>query len=86
PCFVDIDDDGDLDAFVGEANGNIIYFENNGSVDSPSFAAPVTNPFSLSDVGDYSIPEFVDIDDDGDLDAFIGEDFGDTYYFENILY
>ena len=30
------------------------------------------NPLNAVDVGDYSAPAFVDIDGDGDLDAFIG--------------
>jgi hypothetical protein len=50
---------------------------------NPGFAAPVINPFGLPNVGWNSSPEFVDIDGDGDLDAFIGEYYGDTYYFEN---
>ena len=83
PAFADLDNDGDLDAFIGEEDGNTIYFENTGSPNSPAFATPQTNPFGLSDVGFYSSPAFVDIDKDGDLDAFSGEAFGDTIYFEN---
>ena len=49
----------------------------------PKFAAAITNPFGLTDVGSYSSPVFVDIDGDGDLDAFIGERFGGIRYFEN---
>jgi hypothetical protein len=86
PSFVDINNDGDLDAFIGEFQGNLIYFENTGNAGSPGFGAPSTNPFNLADVGNFSVPEFVDIDNDGDPDVFVGEDFGDTYYFENILY
>ncbi len=83
PSFVDIDGDGDLDAFVGEINGNILYFENTGTTASPAFATPSTNPFGLTDVGFASTPSFVDIDGDGDLDAFVGELFGNMIYFQN---
>jgi cysteine-rich repeat protein len=83
PSFADLDGDGDLDAFIGETNGNTIYFENTGSSTAPAFAASSANPFGLADVGDYSSPAFADLDGDGDLDAFIGERFGDTIYFEN---
>jgi hypothetical protein len=83
PAFVDIDADGDLDAFIGESGGNMIFFRNTGTVTSPAFAAPSTNPFSLVDVGLYSTPQFVDFDADGDLDAFVGNHDGNTIFFLN---
>ncbi|MGD1715264.1 FG-GAP repeat domain-containing protein, partial [Dapis sp. BLCC M172] len=83
PTFADLDNDGDLDAFVGESEGNIVYFKNTGSVGNPSFAAPVYNPFNLADVGIESKPAFADLDNDGDLDAFVGEWGGDIVYFKN---
>ena len=39
PAFVDIDNDGDLDAFIGKENGFIGFFENTGSDSSPNFSA-----------------------------------------------
>jgi len=84
PAFADIDDDGDLDLFVGQYSGSIAYFENIGSPENPSFATPSVNPFSLTDVGTAASPTFADIDDDGDLDAFVGEISGSTYFFENV--
>ncbi len=83
PVFADLDGDGDLDAFIGEASGTTQYFENTGTPTSPAFAPPVTGPWGLTDVGDGSIPAFADLDGDGDLDAFIGEASGTTQYFEN---
>ncbi len=82
-AFFDIDGDKDLDAFVGNAAGNTLFFRNTGTVNNPIFAAPQTNPFGLSDVGDNATPTFVDIDKDGDLDAFIGTSAGGTYFFRN---
>jgi Ca2+-binding RTX toxin-like protein len=84
PTLVDFDGDGDLDAFVGERNGNTLYYENTGTIASPSFAAPQTNPFGLTDVGFFSGPTLVDFDSDGDLDAFVGASDGNTYFYENI--
>ena len=83
PTFVDIDGDGDLDAFIGESNGNTVFFENTGSTDSPAFSASIANPFGLEKVGDKKAPNFVDIDRDGDLDAFIGKSNSKVIFFEN---
>ena len=83
PTLVDIDGDGDLDAFVGNYDGNTLFFRNTGTIHNPSFVAPSTNPFGLSDVGLLAHSSFVDIDNDGDLDAFVGNDSGNTLFFRN---
>ncbi len=78
PNMVDIDGDGDLDALIGQRYGNTLVQLNTGSATSPAFAAPTTNPYSLSNVGSFASPSFVDIDGDGDLDALIGNSIGNT--------
>ncbi|MEG3932155.1 FG-GAP-like repeat-containing protein, partial [Microcoleus sp. B13-B6] len=85
PTFVDIDGDGDLDAFVGRSDGNTFYYRNTGNASTPAFAAPQNNPFNLTDVGSYASPTFVDIDGDGDLDAFVGARDGNTRYYQDLL-
>ncbi len=85
--LVDIDGDGDLDAFVGDNSGNTNFFRNTGTAIGPVFAANSPNPFALTDVGKYASPAFADLDGDGDLDALIGDgnDSGPshTVFFEN---
>ncbi|MGI9506241.1 MAG: cadherin domain-containing protein, partial [Geminicoccaceae bacterium] len=83
PAFVDIDGDGDMDAFVGNGDGDLTYYENTGSASSPTFTASGTNPFGLDNVGDFANIDFADVDGDGDMDAFVGESNGTVNYFEN---
>lgn len=89
PAFVDIDNDGDMDAFVGAGDGRVRYFENTGSATSPAFVEILgtDNPLRVT-VDNYAMPTFVDIDNDGDMDAFIGNGNNGFYggrvgFFEN---
>ena len=83
--FVDIDNDGDKDAFSGVDNGTILYYKNTGTASVPVFTAQIgaANPFNGVDIGSYSTPTFEDIDNDGDKDAFIGEHSGTIKYYKN---
>ncbi len=83
PTFVDIDADGDFDAFVGDATGNVHFFLNTGTSTNASFASPITIPYGLTTVTGAAFPTFVDIDDDGDNDAFVGDVTGNIHFFEN---
>ncbi|MFN9628935.1 MAG: FG-GAP repeat domain-containing protein [Cyanobacteriota bacterium] len=82
PKLVDIDADGDLDAFIGTREGNTLFFRNGGSAESPAFAGSTTG-FGLPDVGYFASPSFADIDADGDLDAFLGNSEGNILMFRN---
>jgi Secretion system C-terminal sorting domain len=90
PSFVDLDADGDNDLIlVGYYRGVYLkkfkYYENIGNPNSPLFASPVEDPFSLSNPFDYFLAlSFEDLDNDGDFDMMAGDGFGDFRYFENI--
>ena len=89
PALVDIDNDGDMDAFIGAGDGRVRYFENTGSAASAAFVERLgsDNPLRIT-VDNYAMPTFVDIDNDGDSDAFVGngnDGFygGRVFFFEN---
>ncbi len=85
PTLADLDGDGDLDAVVGETDGNLNYFKNTGSATAPVFVAQsgATNPFNGINVGIRSAPTLADLDGDGDLDAVVGGFDGNLNYFLN---
>lgn len=83
PEFADLDNDGDFDLMVGAYTNDLYYFENTGTISAPAFAAPVMNPFGLSNSIDVPMPAFADIDGDGDLDLFVGGYYGTVAFFEN---
>lgn len=85
PAVVDIDNDGDKDIFIGAHDGRIIFYRNEGSYERPNFllVAGKENPLDGVDVGESAAPTFVDIDSDGDFDAFIGEWGGIIKFYQN---
>ncbi|TNE61648.1 MAG: DUF4347 domain-containing protein, partial [Alphaproteobacteria bacterium] len=81
-AVADIDNDGDLDIFVGLDNYTVAFLRNDGTASAPSFTevSGSSNPLNAATLGKYSAVGFVDIDDDGDLDALIGSHNGMTFW------
>ncbi|HEX6132807.1 MAG TPA: VCBS repeat-containing protein [Longimicrobiales bacterium] len=82
PALVDIDGDGDLDLFVGEASGTLNFYRNTGTAADPQFEL-VSDEFDAIDVGRRSHPAFVDLDRDGDFDMIVGREEGGGVVYRN---
>lgn len=87
-AVADIDNDGDLDIMgsiqaYGTYNSNFLYYENTGTAQNPQFGAFATNPFGLGlSAAPYGlICEFVDMDNDGDLDMMGRDVYNGTFYY-----
>ena len=80
--FGDIDNDNDFDLVVGDFNGIVRLYRNIGNQYIPDFI--FEEEVSDIDLSGYSIPKLVDIDNDGDLDLFVGEMQGSIFFYENM--
>jgi hypothetical protein len=80
--FADIDDDSDIDLIAGRAAGDVQYVVN----DAGTFVELTGggNPFDGVTTSGYSAPTLVDIDDDDDLDLFVGQTDGSILYYKNV--
>lgn len=91
PSFVDIDNDGDYDLFVGIGEslfggptpGITMGFRNIGSVVSPQFVEDNSIVVGIADIGRNSYPTFADLDNDGDYDLLLGRDLSTFVCYRN---
>jgi hypothetical protein len=85
PFFIDVDKDGDQDLFIGKDRGAISFYRNMGTASAPAFpASDATGSFASIDIGNDSSPALADIDNDGDVDLFVGEREGGLYFYRRI--
>lgn len=76
PQLIDYDRDNDLDLVVGEGNGNINYYENIGTVNTPSYnlisdSLGKINVQNISGFG-YATPYFTQLDSNNNYDLVVG--------------
>lgn len=82
PAFVDIDNDADLDLFIGNEEGTLTFVENTGTATTPAWATP-EDLYAGLELGRFSAPAFLDVDQDGDLDMLVGQESGSLAYVRN---
>jgi len=83
PAFCDVNNDGMFDLITGCNDGTLILFLQKTSYEGvPLFDSPVRNWQGI-DVGDYSTPQFFDLDHDQVPELIIGEMNGNLNYYKN---
>jgi len=89
PQLVDIDKDGLLDLVIGQKKGNLYFYENTGTLNTPVYTS-VTDSFGGVDVTNvnwgydgYSVPHFF-TDTAGELNLFVGSEYGYIEYYNGI--
>lgn len=83
PCFVDSDQDGDLDLIVGKRDGSLAYYKNdqeNYTLITKSLGG-IKADFRRREL----CPSILDINQDGKLDLLTGDASGQVLIYENIL-
>ncbi|TAE53919.1 MAG: T9SS C-terminal target domain-containing protein, partial [Bacteroidetes bacterium] len=89
PAAGDLDGDGDPDLLLGNQRGTLYYYRNIAPPGQPANFTPVPGQLlkdanlTAIDAGSASAPELFDIDNDGDLDLFIGNQAGQIVFYRN---
>ncbi len=85
PAFGDLDNDGDTDMLVGSNIGALYYYRNTAGPDKPMQLQRDFNVlWATLDIGSYSTPAIIDLDNDGLMDIVMGERSGNLNFFRNV--
>jgi hypothetical protein len=83
PAFGDLDGDGDQDMLLGNDDGTVHYFVNTAGPGNPANFVLQAPNYQGIDVGQYSAPQLIDVNQDGLLDLVLGKRSGTVSYYEN---
>ena len=84
PHFIDLDNDGLLNLIIGNSDPGTLYHYEQESPGSLTFTF-ITDNFNGIDVGRWSAPCLVDINNNSLLDLIIGEDDGNFFHYEQAI-
>lgn len=71
PAFADVTGNGRPDLFLGTFSGTVRFYRNTGPATDPQFERMPERDVTLPQ-GNFATPALTDIDDDSDLDLFVG--------------
>ncbi len=83
PAFADMDADGDLDMMLGDYDGLVHYFINQGGLGNPMNLVLAVPNLQNIDVGQFAAPQLIDLDRDGKIDLILGKRNGLISYYRN---
>lgn len=84
PTLADLDNDGDDDLIVGDADGKLHYFSNIASTGNDAQFNLTTVNLNNIDIGQFAAPFLYDMNGDNLFDLIVGQHNGTLSYFENI--
>ncbi len=84
PAFGDLDGDGDSEMVIGDEEGHLHYFRNDGGAGNPADFVLIGPNYKGIDIGQSAKPQLIDVDRDGLTDMLVGERGGTVNFFQNI--